>query len=282
MSALLPQEIEPPTPGVEKLTGRMVLPILPQLMAYLADLRARVDEELQPTFPVNPAKPYPLGRCEEITRTALTLLARRLRRPAHPVEHALASFQRQGGRIRSIWGALRGTYFQNALQIGSLYADVANDTVVITKPKVEILPIMDCGLAPIRDIDHFIEIAGKYWGAEIFPNLVVPELAPLFPMISRIPGQSARLQMGCDYMIALFRRDGFRGPEAFLATAAPPPSDLVDELRGLCPDTLQSVTPELGRDRAVAACRRAREGGTARDEAWRDRMVLDMLSIRRL
>ncbi|MEC4593179.1 hypothetical protein VPG91_19395 [Nitrospirillum amazonense] len=281
MDRLLPQEIETPTPEMERLTARMVLPIQPQLMVYLAEVRAQVDAELQPALrPVSPVKPYPLGRCEEITRAAMAILGRRLREPAHPVEHALASFLRQGGRIRTIWGALRGTYFQNAFQIGSLYADVANDTVVVTKPKVEILPVQECGLVPIRDIAHFIEIAGKYWGGEIYPNLVIPDLAPLFPMISRVPHQSVRPQMGCDYMIDLFRRDEFRGPEAFLATAPPPPPEVVDELRGLCPETIRHVTPDSGRDLAVAACRRARD--IRADDAWRDRLVLDLLSIRRL
>ena len=58
-----------------------------------------------------------------------------------PVERAIREFIGKGGAFRSVWGVLREQYFQNAIQLGGLYVDVSNDTVVVTKPKVEILPI---------------------------------------------------------------------------------------------------------------------------------------------
>ena len=42
---------------------------------------------------------------------------------------ALRAFLRAGGTLRRVWGDLRGQFFQNAFQLGTLYLDVANDSV---------------------------------------------------------------------------------------------------------------------------------------------------------
>ena len=49
---------------------------------------------------------------------------------------ALVAFMSHGGTMRKVWGDLRGEYFQNAFIVGSLYVDVANYTVVPTKPAI--------------------------------------------------------------------------------------------------------------------------------------------------
>ena len=56
----------------------------------------------------------------------------------------------------------------------------ANDTVVPSKPKVEILPFEASGLVAIKDYSHFANIAKSYWSVKVWPNHVFPEIAPLF------------------------------------------------------------------------------------------------------
>ncbi|MEL7969110.1 hypothetical protein AAG587_22330 [Vreelandella neptunia] len=67
----------------------------------------------------------------------------------------MTQFFRQGGLVRQVWGDLRGEYFQNALLVGGLYVDVANDIVDPRKPPGEILPFAEARLAPISDFHHF-------------------------------------------------------------------------------------------------------------------------------
>jgi hypothetical protein len=48
---------------------------------------------------------------------------------------------------------------------------------------VEILPFHEARFVPIRDFGHFRQIARSYWGDEIYPNHVLPALAPHCPLI---------------------------------------------------------------------------------------------------
>jgi hypothetical protein len=208
---LLPQQIVPVSREQAALTGSRLAGLVAEMEQYFLALRAETDAVLAPRFPFAGGKPYPYGRCEEITRDLFARLAQRLGRPTGRVEVALRDFAAQGGMVRTVWGVLRERYFQNALQVGGLYVDVSNDTVVTTKPKVEILPIAECGLVSVRDVEHFRETAALYWGAAIYANHLAPSLAPLLPMVSANPARlQSGLQSACDYMIALMIRDGFR------------------------------------------------------------------------
>jgi hypothetical protein len=90
--------------------------------------------------------------------------------------------------------------------LGSLYVDVSNDTVTPTKPKVEILPFVDARFVPIRDFPHFIRIAQRYWKMEIFPNFLLPEIAPYCPLIYRRADGALMLGEVSSYMVLAGRR----------------------------------------------------------------------------
>ncbi|HEY0954535.1 MAG TPA: hypothetical protein VGE36_07250 [Roseateles sp.] len=273
---LLPQQIASANPEQIELTARWLAPLNEALMAYFLALRAEVDAALAPQLPDAAGKPYPYGRCEEITQQAHARLQQRLRRPGHPVERALRSFIDSGGWLRSVWGVLREQYFQNALQLGTLYVDVSNDTVVVTKPPVEILPMADSGLVPVRDLAHFRQTAERYWGATLYANHLVPTLAPMLPIVSVSPGRlRPGLQSACDYMIELMRRDGFQQAQAWLRDGPPPPPDL--RLPHL-PADLRPWTTDP-RQEALQACERARAAGAATDPHWRVARVSDYLRL---
>lgn len=278
--ALLPQQIAPDDALQAALTARWLAPLGDALAAWFRGLRAEADAALAPRLPAAAGKPYPYGRCEEITQQVFALLRERLRQPAHPPEHAVAhalqGFVAHGGWLQSVWGVLREQYFQNAIQVGTLYVDVSNDTVVLSKPPVEILPMRASGLVPVRDLAHFRRTAEAYWGATLYANHLVPSLAPLLPMVSVSEGRLAPgLQSACDYMIELMRRDGFRQAEAWLRDGPPPPAGL--QLAHV-PADLQPWTGSP-RDEALQACQRARAAGAGADAHWRHARVSDYLRL---
>ncbi|MEZ0206126.1 hypothetical protein [Ideonella sp.] len=270
----LPQEIAPVDAAQAALTAQCLGPWSNQLMAYFLTLRAETDAALAPRFPWAGGKAYPYGRCEEITQDLYARLAQRLARPSDPVTQALHDFVAQGGIVRSIWGVLREQYFQNALQFGGLYVDVSNDTVFVTKPQVEILPINECGLVAVRDLAHFRQTAERYWHATVYANHLAPTLAPLLPVITVSPGKlQPGLQSACDYMIDLMRRDAFVQAEAWLREGPVPPPEL--QLPDL-PADLRAWTTDT-RQEAVLACQRARAAGCQHDANWRSARVMDYL-----
>ncbi len=62
--------------------------------------------------------------------------------------------------------------------------DVANDTV--NPAKLKIVFYSDMQEAPLRNIDtieKYAEIAEKYWGYDVYPNTLFPNLAPMFPIL---------------------------------------------------------------------------------------------------
>lgn len=241
--------------GEHALTERFLMPALSALEALFRQLRAGLDPGLRQAQPVKLDKPYPLGQCLEIS----TAVQRHLQRldPAQldgaPAQGyaALAAFLRHGGRLRQVWGDLRGEYFQNAFLAGTLYIDVSNDTVVRTKPPVEILPFADARFGPVEDYCHFARVASRYWRAHVFPNHVAPALAPYFPLITASKGGRVEFQPVSNYMIGLTLAAEFRPSEAVL-DAEPMPGDLFELLGRCLADTQIEVAGDPIRGRALA------------------------------
>lgn len=207
-------------PREQTLTERYLLPHLAALELFCLSLRASLDGPLRQAQPSKLGKPYPLGQCLEISRAVEQCLTQlehlTINGPAAEGHAALLAFMRAGGTVRQVWGDLRGEYFQNAFVVGTLYVDVSNDTVFSHKPKVEILPFNDARFVPVEDFWHFIRVANNYWQAGIYPNWILPSLAPYFPLVVAMPGGSIRLEAASNYMFALARRSGFTVSAAVL------------------------------------------------------------------
>lgn len=247
------------------LTAQHLLPALAELEAFFLALRAHIDQILQPAQPTKLGKPYPLGQCLEISQFAQRLLEQGglASLPLSPAAAsgyaAYGAFRQAGGALRRVWGDLRGEFFQNAFQLGTLYLDVSNDTVTITKPKVEILPFEQARLSPVADYRHFAHIAGRYWKHQVFPNHVLPELAPYFPQIHLAPDGTLAFMVNADYMMNLTQARRFAPSEAVLADA-PMPAALFDHIvqalggrHGALPSNA-----EAGRLAALRTCREYR------------------------
>lgn len=261
---MLPNEPCLHLPAAERaLTERHLLPVLSELEVFFLAVRRQLDPELERLQPVKLGKPYPLGQCLEIAQ-AVEKRLRTVAEAALPAEaaqglRAFKAFLRAGGTLRQVWGDLRGQYFQNAFQLGGLYVDVSNDTVVPTKPKVEVLPFAAANFIPIRSFTQFRQIATSYWEDQIYPNHVLPELAPHCPLIHVSKTGSIRLHDATQYMLAMTRSEAFEPSEAVLREA-PMPQAVFERVRNALQDAGWGLaaTPEQGRQQALQQCRTQR------------------------
>jgi len=265
---LLPNEPRLTNVAFEQtLTERYLLPALAELEAFFLELRHSVDPLLLQSRPQKLGKPYPLGQCLEITLAVGRLLelvaAAPMAGAAATGQAALLGFIAAGGTLRQVWGDLRGQFFQNAFLLGSLYVDVSNDSVVPTKPKVEILPFAESGLRPIADFAHFQRIAGTYWNSQFFPNHAFPELAPFCPLLRLTSQGQLYLCEPNNYMMALTLGQQFRPSEAMLRAPLLPQA-LFDRLQELAGRKRKGSvirlagSPQEGRRRALELCQRYR------------------------
>lgn len=255
------------------LTRRFLLPVLDELETLFLAMRAETDTALAPGAIARQDKPYPYGYCLEITQDVVTNLRARNARSRSSAAKAISAFLKHGGAATMVWGVLRDRYFQNAIQMGSLYIDVANDSVDPNKPKVEILPMTESGLELVRDVDHFARIAELYWGIRCYANVALPDLAPLFPIIVVDPLKRVLLQSRTGYMMRLLGGDGFQKSERWLKTAPHPPAEVVTGLRQNCPTDILAANPIATRAAAVDACSALRQKASALDGAWIDQMA---------
>lgn len=246
------------------LTEKHLLPALEELEAFFLAIRALVDPGLSQSKPIKLGKPYPIGQCLEITLAVKQTLLTANEALFHDTVairgfEAFAAFRKAGGTVRQVWGDLRGEFFQNAFQVGTLYVDVANDSVTPTKPKVEILPFDEADLAPITDFRHFTHLVATYWQDRIYPNHVLPELAPTCPLIHVMPNGHIRLAEATQYMVALAQAKAFRASEEVLRDALMPGDIFAHIVKRLAGTRWKlAKTPKQGRAAALRACREQR------------------------
>lgn len=259
----------PAEPGVanpelsHELTATFLQPLLPEIEAFLLAMRKLVDADLSKGPPPKYGKPYPQSQCLEISMAMQILVqtvdTSQLSGPVLEGCLALRRFLAAGGKMRRVWGDLRGSYFQNAFQVGTLYVDVANDTVVPTKPKVEILPFEQAGLSAIEDYEHFARIAEIYWSVKAWPNHAFPELAPFFPLLLESQRGGFELIDAGGYMMGLNLGLAFKPAEAYLTKVALPEDVRVRAVRNLTSlAAKRSKISAVGRREALKALQRYR------------------------
>ena len=200
--------------GQTSLVAELVPWRAPAFLADLLDLRREIDATLGTTGPL-PAT-YPAGACRPIRNKGLA----RLRSwPAadssRPALQALARFRDRGGIIKGIWGIQKGVYFQNAIQAGDLWVDLANDTVDLTRPPVEVCQLDEARFEEVQSFERFAEVARIYWAAEAYPNHILPAVAAVLPVIFVFADGRARLATPTTLLPKNIRLD-FTLAEAFL------------------------------------------------------------------
>jgi len=158
--------------GQEPLTASLLRPALPGILDTLGRLRRETDAWIARSA----APPsYPVGFCAVIRDRVFDRLLR------HPAAHRLTA---AGLVLKKVFVILKDRYFQNAMQFGNLYIDVANDTVDPSKPWLEWMDVRDVPFENVGDLPTLIRIAESYHRCRAFPNLHFPLLAPVVPLLS--------------------------------------------------------------------------------------------------
>lgn len=249
------------------LTERCLLPELPALRALFLHLRATVDATLAQRQPVKLGRPYPLGCCAEISlalqETLRDMEPAQLPPAAIAGHAALARFQAAGGTSRRVWGHQRGRGMRHALLVGTLLIDAAQDSVDAALPPVALTPFAQAGLTPVRDHRHLALLAEAQWHAHVFPNHVLPALAPYAPLLMLVPGGSVRLESDTHYMVALARRSGFSSSAAVLSLP-PMAQHLFAAVHTVLAQAGFDVAADAAQGKAAALdlCRQCRDEGT--------------------
>ena len=181
--------------------GTLVEELLPwtgsEFLSDLLRLRSEIDETLHAAddglTPEMRAK-YPLGACKPIRDAGLArLLGCSAADETRPAFQAIRRFRSRGGLVKGIWGIQKGIYFQNAIQAGDLWVDLANDTVDRTRVPVEICRLADARFEEIESFGRFAEVTRVYWGLEAYPNHILPAVAAILPVLLVSPEGAMRL-----------------------------------------------------------------------------------------
>jgi len=279
----------------ERLTERWILPARVDLEREFLDIREGVDRDFRaragdreaPSAVTERLAAYPMGFCLEITLAAAGEFERRTREAPSAATEALLGFRREGGHVTRLWGVLRDRYFQNAFQLGSLYFDVANDTVDTAKPKVEHMPLAESGFRNLESFAEFADVAERYWDCEIHPNRHFPRLAPLYPMLKLDRRGVVTLESSTYYMQRLNRESGYRAAETFLTASSWSKRELPGEVQARIRDfkaehlSEDTRTPPggIGDDALAEQCRACRASPAFTSPAFLARVLANAARI---
>lgn len=206
----------------QALSDRYLTPNMENIMTGIAKIRAKVDEHYEAKKAkddrddsqknhlsgLTDVQAYPYGYCQPIRNMVWNSLHKSLKHPNAGQGHfvALRDFLAAGGLFRKIWGELtHGPYFQNAIQVGSYYLDASNDTVVVTKPKLEVMPLLETNFRNIDSFEHYFDVATSYYQWETYPNTVLPKIAAIFPAIAI--HKKSGVMLVCDIPLTLMYKN---------------------------------------------------------------------------
>ena len=174
----------------DKFTEKHLKPLIPSIKKFFKYLRELYDEqirELQKKHKPDRKKKtpfsatldnYPIGYCFSITDSILKSVERM------GLENILGNvFDVDNLILKRIYIILDDKYFQNAIQMGTLYIDVANDTVDVKKEKVVVKHLKDVNYKNFGDFEHFAIVAERYLNVKLYPNKDFPEVFDIFPLI---------------------------------------------------------------------------------------------------
>ncbi len=173
-----------------RLTQEWILEHEEAILSDLRALRKSADETLRSAPGIQEElaawkREYPIGLCKPIRDAMWEGIKKEMMRGEGEGFNMLAGFLEAGGIMQCFWGIDKGIYFENAIQLGDAVLDVANDTVNPNKEPVILYPTQ--ALSTIKRIETFSEFAKTseiYWHHDAYPNIYLPHLAPVFPVIA--------------------------------------------------------------------------------------------------
>jgi hypothetical protein len=181
---------------------------------------------------------YPLGFCHTIRDHVLERLL---------ADESFRALIGPGVVLKKIFVLLKGIYFQNALQLGNLYVDVANDTVFIDKPKIEWLPVADVVFENADSWSSVAAVGRHYYEVELYPNFLFPLAFPSAPYFAIRSTGRIDLFQAQDILFMKDLGDGFPRARALLDDPAFLAQPLPDVYRRLiessCGGNLHAAFP---------------------------------------
>jgi hypothetical protein len=251
----------------QALSERYIAPELERITAGVAAVRAKIDARFGEKkrleretgrghkSSLKDLSLYPYGFCDDIRDIAFASIEASLQKHTGDKSPfaSLKPFLAEGGIFRRIWGELtHGPYFQNAMQIGAYYLDCANDTVVVTKPKLEVMPLVETNFRNVDSFEHYFTVASHYYKWESYPNTLYPRLAPLFPALA-VHKESGVLLL-CPVALPLMLKNlnsGGKLAEQFLAASSWRDKKLPDAYRTIAERHSRDIWPAQARTQPV-------------------------------
>lgn len=117
---------------------------------------------------------YPTGYCREIRDEVFDALKE---------SEMLKNLVKNGLLFKQVYVALNNKYTHNAIQLGSLFIDVANDSVGVGHPVV-FTDIKNVDYRNLDEYDAYYKLAESYLNLKLYPNIYLKEIAEVFPMIA--------------------------------------------------------------------------------------------------
>jgi len=184
-----------PSEESAELSEKILVPQIDLIKQFLEWIRERIDEIICECIKKQwkwykewnfVFSNYPIGNCLEITTKVNNVLSRYINSKHNNEEplKSLREFTDNWLPIRVAFWIKQEEYFHNIIQAWSLWFDVANDTVDRDKEKVVCWKLEDLNIRALENYVDFSNIAEICWKDEIYPNIYIPHISPLFPLIS--------------------------------------------------------------------------------------------------
>ena len=170
----------------KELTQKYILPIIDELMDLIILSRKEFDREYlalnssdsglgSAMYGEIDINHYPIGHCSIIRDGVFEKISK-----SAMVEDLLE----KGVLFKHLFVILDANYTQNAIQLGNLFIDVANDTVNPKKEAVYCEAIEDIDFENLDDYQSYYEMVESYLNIKLYPNRYIPQIADIFPMIA--------------------------------------------------------------------------------------------------
>ncbi|MCX6733373.1 MAG: hypothetical protein NTX63_01010 [Candidatus Peregrinibacteria bacterium] len=256
----------------QELTDRILVPRLGDIERELLGLREAFDERMRAIFAeemstdslghtddpsIRQSSNYPIGYCDTIRNGVWNSIEAALRRGPEPGLAALQHFIEEGGHFKKVYGILSGKYFQNGMQAGTLWVDIANNTIDACDPPLKICKLEDSTFRNIDDFSVFGDVLESYWNHRVFPQRIFPILTPIYPIMHLSP--SGKLQIGPSSEAVVLNGvlGGYRSAEDLIFRSRFAhkrlPDNAVDFIKNIHnPETENSITTLTGDNSSIA------------------------------
>jgi hypothetical protein len=172
----------------KSLTQAFVMPKIKQIMLDLSRMRDNFDQafykkheaEIRAKKQKNiyghvDVLDYPIGFCQLI-RDGLFDQFIQL--------DSIKQLRQQGVIVKKVYVILDDRYFQNAIQLGNLFIDVANDTANPNEARIYGKPLDEVNYSNFYSYEKYFKIAEKYLNLKFYPNKLLPQISEIYPVFS--------------------------------------------------------------------------------------------------